>query len=171
MRLEYLLVPLVFGIGAPVASMVGTNIGASQNARAHCALPGPVLRSPAASPSAIGIAAALAPHLWLSLFGDDATMNAVGSQYLRIVGPFYGFFGVGLGALFRVARRRPGGMADGRGDPARHHRRGRRMARRARSAGGTAGVFAALAAALVLYGVLNVGRRRDRRMVPRRQNR
>jgi len=33
-RLEYLLVPLVFGIGAPVASMVGTNIGANQRARA-----------------------------------------------------------------------------------------------------------------------------------------
>src|SRR6476469_42985 len=29
-RLEYLLVPLVFGLGAPVASMVGTNIGAGQ---------------------------------------------------------------------------------------------------------------------------------------------
>jgi Na+-driven multidrug efflux pump len=33
-RLEYLLVPLVFGLGAPVASMVGTNIGANQNQRA-----------------------------------------------------------------------------------------------------------------------------------------
>ncbi len=33
-RLEYLLVPLVFGLGAPVASMVGTNIGAGQNKRA-----------------------------------------------------------------------------------------------------------------------------------------
>ena len=33
-RLEYLLVPLVFGLGAPVASMVGTNIGAHQNKRA-----------------------------------------------------------------------------------------------------------------------------------------
>ncbi len=49
---------------------------------------------------AIGIAAAIYPQAWLSLFGDDATMNAVGAQYLRIVGPFYGFFGVGLSLYF-----------------------------------------------------------------------
>src|SRR5262249_6795632 len=33
-RLEYLLVPLVFGLGAPMAAMVGTNIGAGQRERA-----------------------------------------------------------------------------------------------------------------------------------------
>ncbi len=27
-RLEYLLIPLVFGLGAPMVAMVGTNIGA-----------------------------------------------------------------------------------------------------------------------------------------------
>ena len=29
-RLEYLLVPLVFGLGAPLVALVGTNIGAGQ---------------------------------------------------------------------------------------------------------------------------------------------
>ena len=33
-RLEYLLVPLVFGLGAPLVAMVGTNIGAGQMKRA-----------------------------------------------------------------------------------------------------------------------------------------
>src|SRR5258705_4995331 len=33
-RLEYLLVPLVFGLGAPLVAMVGTNIGAGQRERA-----------------------------------------------------------------------------------------------------------------------------------------
>ena len=33
-RLEYLLVPLVFGLGAPLVALVGTNIGAGQQARA-----------------------------------------------------------------------------------------------------------------------------------------
>ena len=33
-RLEYLLVPLVFGIGAPLVALVGTNIGAGQRERA-----------------------------------------------------------------------------------------------------------------------------------------
>jgi len=33
-RLEYLLIPLVFGLGAPMVALVGTNIGAGQGARA-----------------------------------------------------------------------------------------------------------------------------------------
>ena len=33
-RLEYLLIPLVFGLGAPLVAMVGTNIGAGQRERA-----------------------------------------------------------------------------------------------------------------------------------------
>ena len=33
-RLEYLLIPLVFGIGAPLVAMVGANIGAGQSRRA-----------------------------------------------------------------------------------------------------------------------------------------
>ncbi len=33
-RLEYLLVPLVFGLGAPMVALVGTNIGAGQRDRA-----------------------------------------------------------------------------------------------------------------------------------------
>src|SRR4029079_15527728 len=33
-RLEYLLIPLVFGLGAPVAAMVGTSIGAGRRDRA-----------------------------------------------------------------------------------------------------------------------------------------
>jgi len=33
-RLEYLLVPMVFGLGAPVAAMVGTSIGAGNRHRA-----------------------------------------------------------------------------------------------------------------------------------------
>ena len=33
-RLEYLLIPLVFGLGAPLVALVGTNIGAGQQRRA-----------------------------------------------------------------------------------------------------------------------------------------
>src|ERR1700694_1593453 len=49
---------------------------------------------------AIGLAAAFFPGAWLSLFGSDATMNEVGTHYLHIVGPFYGFFGFGLALYF-----------------------------------------------------------------------
>ncbi len=153
-RLEYLLVPLVFGLGTPVASMVGTSIGAGQNKRAlRVAWTGAAIAG--GLTGAIGAAAALYPQGWLSLFGDDATMNAVGSQYLRIVGPFYGFFGIGLAlyfasqgagrvgwamgaSLLRVAVAAFGGLAV------------------VRWGAGIDGVFAALAAGLAIYGILNI---------------
>src|SRR6185295_15473440 len=48
----------------------------------------------------IGIAAACFPAAWMSLFSADPAVIAQGSQYLRIVGPFYGFFGVGMVLYF-----------------------------------------------------------------------
>ncbi len=98
-RLEYLLVPLVFGLGAPLVVLVGTNIGAGQHARAlRVALVGGAIAF--ALTEAIGIAAALRPAIWLGLFGHDPAMLATGSAYLRAVGPFYGFFGLGLALYF-----------------------------------------------------------------------
>ena len=48
----------------------------------------------------IGVAAALFPLAWLSLFTADAEVLATGTRYLRIVGPCYGFFGAGLALYF-----------------------------------------------------------------------
>lgn len=98
-RLEYLLVPLVFGLGAPLVALVGTNIGAGQRARAlRIALTGGALAF--AMSEAVGLAAALWPQAWLGLFGDDPRMLETGAAYLRVVGPAYGFFGLGLSLYF-----------------------------------------------------------------------
>lgn len=98
-RLEYLLVPLVFGLGAPLVAMVGTCIGAGQRERAlQAAWVGAAMAF--ALCEAIGVAAALFPRPWLQLFGHDEAMLEAGSQYLRIVGPAYGFFGLGLVMYF-----------------------------------------------------------------------
>ena len=98
-RLEYLLVPLIFGLGAPLAALTGTAIGAGQRERAlKVAWTGALIASVIAE--AIGLAAAFFPGAWMSLFGADATMNDVGVHYLRVVGPFYGFFGLGLALYF-----------------------------------------------------------------------
>jgi Na+-driven multidrug efflux pump len=48
----------------------------------------------------IGLIAALAPDLWLGLFSQDPDVLAAGRTYLRIVGPAYGFFGLGLSLYF-----------------------------------------------------------------------
>jgi putative MATE family efflux protein len=98
-RLEYLLVPLVFGLGAPLVAMVGTNIGAGQMKRAlRVAMTGGAVAFLLAE--AVGVAAAIWPEAWLGLFGHDPSMLATGSAYLRAVGPFYGFFGLGLALYF-----------------------------------------------------------------------
>ncbi len=98
-RLEYLLVPLMFGLGAPLAALTGTAIGAGQRERAmKVAWTGTLIAT--VITEAIGLAATLFPEAWMSLFGADATMTAVGVRYLHIVGPFYGFFGMGLALYF-----------------------------------------------------------------------
>jgi putative MATE family efflux protein len=98
-RLEYLLIPLVFGIGAPIIALVATNLGAGQVARARrIALAGAALAFFASE--AIGVVAAVFPGAWMGLFTHDPAIIATGSLYLRIVGPFYGFFGVGLALYF-----------------------------------------------------------------------
>jgi putative MATE family efflux protein len=98
-RIEYLLVPLVFGFGAPLVAMVGTCMGAGQRERAlRAAWAGAALAF--AMTETIGIAAALFPRQWLLLFGNDPAMLATGTQYLQAVGPLYGFFGVGLVLYF-----------------------------------------------------------------------
>lgn len=98
-RLEYLLVPLIFGIGAPLVAMVGTNIGAGKNERAlKIALAGGLLAF--ALTEMVGLAAAIWPYHWLHLFSADSDMLETGATYLRIVGPTYGFFGLGLALYF-----------------------------------------------------------------------
>jgi putative MATE family efflux protein len=98
-RLEYLLVPLVFGLGAPLAAMVGSCIGAGRRERAlRAAWVGAAIAG--LLTEAIGLAAAQFPHAWLGLFGNDPLMLAVGTRYLSTVGPFYGFFGFGLALYF-----------------------------------------------------------------------
>jgi len=153
-RLEYLLVPLVFGLGAPVAAMVGTCIGAGRRDRAmRVAWTGTAMAG--GITEAIGLAAALFPAAWLSLFGTDPKMIEVGTSYLQIVGPFYGFFGGGLALYFASQGAGRVGwsmiiavlrviIAAGGGWIA------------VTKFGGSHGLFVALAVAMVVYGFANV---------------
>ena len=98
-RLEYLQIPLVFGLGSALVPMVGTNVGAGQIARAErIAWTGAGLA--AVVTGSIGLAAAVAPRAWLGLFTADPRVQAVGATYLVIVGPAYGCFGFGLALYF-----------------------------------------------------------------------
>jgi Na+-driven multidrug efflux pump len=102
-RLEYLLVPLVFGLGAPLVAMVGTCIGAGQRERAlQATWTGAALAF--AMAETIGLLAAAFPRAWLTLFDSDPAMLDAGSAYLQTVGPVYGFFGLGLVLYFASQR-------------------------------------------------------------------
>lgn len=98
-RLEYLLVPLIFGFGAGMVAMVGMNTGAGQHARARRVAWTGALAA-AALTELIGLAAALWPEAWLSLFTQDAEAIRMGAAYLRAVAPAYGCFGLGLALYF-----------------------------------------------------------------------
>lgn len=98
-RLEYVMQPIAFGFGTALVTMVGTNWGAGQYYRARqIAWRGAL--TIAAVCGTIGLIVAIEPSLWLNLFSNDPEVERFGLQYLRIVGPAYLCFGLGLGLLF-----------------------------------------------------------------------
>jgi MATE family, multidrug efflux pump len=98
-RLEYLLIPLVFGLGSALVTMVGTNVGAGQLARAQrIAWVGAAVAG--AMTGGIGLAAAVFPRAWLGLFSEQPDVLGIGTTYLHLVGPAYGFVGLGLALYF-----------------------------------------------------------------------
>jgi Na+-driven multidrug efflux pump len=79
--------------------MVGTHIGAGRAERAkRIAWTGALLA--AAISAVIGLGAALFPEAWVRLFSADPGVIDSGSTYLRIVGPFYPLFGLGVALYF-----------------------------------------------------------------------
>lgn len=98
-RLDYIQIPLLFGLGTAVVTMVGINIGAGQLARARrIAWIGAALAFGVTE--FIGIAAAIFPHAWIGLFSGDPQVLAMGTLYLRTVAPVYGAIGVGMALYF-----------------------------------------------------------------------
>ncbi|HEY2137203.1 MAG TPA: MATE family efflux transporter [Xanthobacteraceae bacterium] len=98
-RLEYILIPLAFGFGTAIVAMVGTNWGAKQYARAYrIAWTGGA--TVGAACASIGLLVALFPGLWMGLFTSNDEIVRIGALYLRIVGPIYGFYGLGMALYF-----------------------------------------------------------------------
>lgn len=99
LRLELMQIPIVFAIGQSLVVLVGTNIGAGQAARAkRIAWTGAAIASSCCA--VIGIGTAFYPEGWVGLFSSDAAVLETGAAYLRIVAPFYVFFGAGVTLYF-----------------------------------------------------------------------
>jgi putative MATE family efflux protein len=98
-RLEFLLIPLAFGIGVASVPMVGMAIGAGEVGRARKVAWTAGLVS-AVNLSIVGLLVTIFPQLWANLFTQDAAVLQAAYQYLRWVGPAFGFFGLGLTLYF-----------------------------------------------------------------------
>jgi putative MATE family efflux protein len=98
-RLDYLLIPLLFALGTASVTMVGTNVGAGHLARARRIAWTAAFLS-AVVTGLIGLAAALAPEVWMKIFSNDAGVIAAGASYLRRAAPFYPLYGLGMALYF-----------------------------------------------------------------------
>lgn len=98
-RLDYLQIPLLFGLGTAVVTMVGINVGADQMARARriAWVGGAIALGVTES---IGLVATIFPDAWLGLFSHEPRVLALGTLYLRNVAPVYGAVGLGIALYF-----------------------------------------------------------------------
>ena len=98
-RLEFLIIPVVFGFGAASTALIGMNIGANNLKRALNIGWVATLYSGLAA-GVIGFGAYFYPSFWSNSFTSDQSAQAVCNVYLEIVGPFYIFFASGLCLYF-----------------------------------------------------------------------
>ena len=98
-RLEFLLIPIAFGIGVAAVPMVGMAMGAGQvdRARQVAWTAGGVS---AFNLGVIGAVVTLAPDLWARMFTQDEVVLGFARQYLVTAGPAFAFFGLGLTLYF-----------------------------------------------------------------------
>ena len=98
-RIEFLLIPLVFGIGASMTSLVGVGIGAGDIKRAeHIGTVGGL--GAAGLAGGIGLILAAQPELWIPYFSQDLVVQDAATRYIQIVGPWFAFYGLGLVLYF-----------------------------------------------------------------------
>jgi putative MATE family efflux protein len=98
-RLDYVLIPILFGLCTATLTMVGIAVGAGEIARARriawisCGVG-------VALTGSIGLVIAAYPPLWVTLFSHDAEVLREAATYLRIVAPTYAALGFGFVLAF-----------------------------------------------------------------------
>ncbi len=98
-RLEFMLIPIAFGIGVAAVPMVGMAMGAGDPTRAkRVAWTAGALS--AANLGVLGSIVALWPDTWAGLFTQDPDVLAHARLYLRWAGPAFAFFGLGVTLYF-----------------------------------------------------------------------
>lgn len=98
-RLDGLLIPIIFGFGTAAITVVGTNLGAGNVARARRAAWVNALFVGALM-EALGLFVAIWPGVWMQWFSADPDVLAVGARYLYIIGPIYGVSAINMALYF-----------------------------------------------------------------------
>jgi Na+-driven multidrug efflux pump len=94
-RLEYVLYPLTFGLGAGVVALVGTNIGAGQVARASRI--GWIAGALGAGVTGcVGLVGLARPGAWVGFFSTSPEVHTMAASYLCVASLAYPFLGLGL---------------------------------------------------------------------------
>ena len=98
-RLELLLIPIIFGIGGALIAIVGANVGANKFQRAiQMTWKGTTFS--VLIVGIIGLFFSIYPELWSGFFTSDLQTKENTQAYLNLVAPFYAFFALGLGLYF-----------------------------------------------------------------------
>ena len=98
-RLEFLMIPLAFGVGSALTALVGGAVGAGDWVTARrTAWAGALLALAVAG--AVGAAVGLAPEAFAGLFTKDAEVAGIAARALSWVAPAFGGFGLGMALYF-----------------------------------------------------------------------
>lgn len=98
-RLEFLMIPLAFGIGSALTALVGGAVGAGDWATARrIAWTGGLLALAVAG--TVGLAVGVMPRGFAAFFTHDPAVVEVAARALGIIGPAYGGFGMGMALYF-----------------------------------------------------------------------
>lgn len=98
-RLEFLMIPLAFGIGSALTALVGQAVGAGDwiTARRTAWTGGVAALSVAGS---VGIVVAIMPTGFAGLFSSDPAVVAIAARALTFIAPACAGFGVGMALYF-----------------------------------------------------------------------
>lgn len=98
-RLEFLIIPLAWGVGSALTALVGRTVGAGDwaQARRTAWLGGKMAFGATA---VIGLAVGAQPLAFAQLFTADTAVSQLAAQALRYTRPSFGFFGLRMAMYF-----------------------------------------------------------------------
>jgi len=98
-RLELIMVPVIFGMGASMIAIVGAYVGAGQR-RTAISIAWKGILANAFIVGLVGMGFALYPEVWCGPLGSHAIVVQHCALSVSTVGPTYLFFALGLGGYF-----------------------------------------------------------------------